>query len=148
MADLGRIRDAARQWLAYIGDVDSSPVIVPFSDPNGEEQAARYRLAKVLRDELFEPERYGPIYCWSGETPLRGQIQHWGGSDIWRCDEHPDWEGEEFGSWATYWEFVSTDKRQATRLEADVRREWENESMEAHAAHHGVEVGESTDRSA
>ena len=140
MGDIDRVRKAAREWLAFIGDVDSSPVVVPFGDPKGEEQAARYRLARVLRDELFEPERYGPIYCASGETPLRGRRQHWGGSDRWACDEHPEWQGEELGSWESYWKFVSTDRHQVGRLEADVRREWEDESMEAHAALHGVDI--------
>jgi hypothetical protein len=141
MADLERIRDAARQWLAFIGDVDSSPVVVPFGDPDGEEQAARYRLARVLRDELFEPERYGPIYCWSGETPLRGQRQHWGGADLWRCDEHPDWEGEQYGSWESYRDFVVDDQWQFGTTEANARQEWTERSMEAHAALHGVEIG-------
>lgn len=141
MPDLDRIRKAAREWLAFIGDVDSSPVVVPFGDPNGEEQAARYRLARVLRDELFEPTRYGPIFCWSGEAPLRGQHQHWGGSDIWRCDEHPDWQGAELGAWESYRGYVADGKQHARRAEADVRREWEDESMEAHAALHGVEIG-------
>jgi hypothetical protein len=135
-----RIRKAAGEWLAFIGDVDSSPVIVPFGDPKGDEQAARYRLARVLRDELFEPERYGPIFCWSSETPLRGQRQHWGGADVWHCDEHPEWEGEELGSWTSYWTFVQRDQPQSGRLETDVRREWEAESMEAHAALHGVDI--------
>ena len=140
MPDLDRLRSAAREWLAFIGDLDASPVIVPFGDPKGEEVAARYRLARVLRDELFEPERYGPIYCWSGESPLQGQRQHWGGSDRWRCDDHPDWEGGELGTWESYRDFVAGDDRQAGRGEAEVRREWEEESVEAHAALHGVEI--------
>jgi hypothetical protein len=141
VADLERIRDAARQWLAFIGDVDSNPVVVPFGDPDGEEQAARYRLARVLRDELFEPDRYGPIYCWSGEAPLRGQLQHWGGSDVWRCDVHPDWEGEQFGTWESYRDFAVDDLWQFGTTEAKARQEWTDRSMEAHAALHGLEFG-------
>jgi hypothetical protein len=140
MPDLERIRDATRQWLAFIGDVDCAPVIVPFGDPKGDEQAARYRLARVLRDELFEPERHGPIYCWSGEEPLRGRSQHWGGADRWRCDEHPGWEGTEYGSWEAYRAFVANEGRQAERDEVDARRTWEDESLEAHAILHGVEI--------
>jgi len=141
MADLDRIRAAAREWLAFIGDVDSSPVVVPFGDPDGDEQAARYRLARVLRDELFEPERHGPIYCWSGESPLRGRYQHWGGSDRWRCDEHPHWKGEEFGSWAAYRAFVVKDPGRSGITEAEARLEWTERSLEAHAALHGLEIG-------
>lgn len=140
MPDLERLRTAAREWLAHIGDLDHSPTVVPFGDPEGAEQQARYDLARVLRDELFEPIRHGPLYLWSGEGPLEGQRQHWGGSDIWKCDEHPDWRGEEYGAWEPYRDFVAGDARHAGRPEADVRREWERESMEAHAALHGFEV--------
>jgi hypothetical protein len=139
--DLERIREAARAWLAHIGDLDHSPVIVPFGDPEGTEKRSRYELAKVLRTELFEPKRHGPIYVWSGEHPLEGQLQHWGGSDIWRCDDHPDWQGEAYGSWESYWKFVSTDTHRIEKFEDDVRREWEDESMEAHAAIHDIEIG-------
>jgi hypothetical protein len=139
--DLDRLRTAAREWLAFIGDLDSAPVIVPFGDPDGAEQQARYNLAKALRGELFEPVRRGPIYVWSGEYPLTGRRQHWGGSDIWRCEEHPDWEGEELGSWESYRDFRANDKREARRNEADPRSDWEKNSMEAHAARHGVEIG-------
>ena len=140
MPDLERVRAAAREWLAFIGDLDHAPVVVPFGDPKGDEQAARYRLARILRDELFEPERYGPIYCYSGETPLRGRRQHWGGADIWRCDEHPEWEGEEYGPWDAYRDFVASDKNQAGRGEPEARRTWEDSSVEAHAELHGVVV--------
>ncbi len=140
MPDIERLRAAARGWLEHIGDLDHSPVIVPFGDPDGVEQHARYELAKTLRDELFEPVRHGAIYVWSGEHPLDGRYQHWGGSDLWRCDDHPEWQGEELGSWASYWMFVSGDERQAGKRKADVRRAWEDESLEAHAAIHGVEI--------
>ena len=135
-----RIRAAARAWLGHIGDLDHSPVVVPFGDPDGVEQRARYELARVLRDELFEPVRHGPIFVWSGEYPLDGRSQHWGGPDIWRCDEHPDWEGEELGTWDSYWSAVANDKDRVGQLEADARREWEEQSVEAHAALHGVEI--------
>ena len=141
MPDIERLRAAARGWLEHIGDLDHAPVIVPFGDPEGVEQQARYELAKALRDELFEPVRHGPIHVWSGEYPLDGRFQHWGGSDIWRCDEHPDWQGEEFGSWESYRDYVAGDNRRQDTAEADVRRAWEDESMEAHAALHGVEIG-------
>jgi hypothetical protein len=139
--DIDRVRAAAREWLAFIGDVDSSPVVVPFGDPDGEEQAARYRLARVLRDELFDPERYGPMYCWSGEAPLTGKFQHWGGADIWRCDEHPGWEGEQYGSWASYRELAVDRKSKFRTTEAKAREDWTERSLEAHAALHGIEIG-------
>jgi hypothetical protein len=139
--DIERLRAAARGWLEHIGDLDHSPVVVPFGDPDGVEQLARYELAKVLRDELFEPVRHGPIFVWSGEYPLDGRFQHWGGPDIWRCDEHPEWEGEELGTWDSYRSSVAADRHGAERrLEADVRREWEEQSVEAHAALHGVRI--------
>jgi len=115
MPDLERLRAAAREWLAHIGDLDNSPVVVPFGDPEGAEQKARYDLARVLRDELFKPVRRGPLYVWSGEGPLDGQRQHWGGSDIWKCDEHPDWQGEEYGTWESYRDIVASDERREWR---------------------------------
>ena len=60
--------------------------------------------------------------------------------------EHPDWEGEEYGSWESYWNSVSTHKRRATRLEEDVRREWEHDSLEAHADLHGIKMGDRVGR--
>jgi hypothetical protein len=130
MPDLERLRAAARSWLEHIGDLDHAPVIVPFDDPEGFELRARIELAKVLRDELFEPVRHGPVYVWSGEHPLTGRYQHWGGADIWRCDEHPDWEGD----------FVVDDQWQFGTTEENARQEWVEHSMEAHAAIHSVEI--------
>jgi hypothetical protein len=129
MADLERIRAAAREWLKFIGDIDYSPTVVPFGDPEGAEKKARYELGRVLRDELFEPTRHGPIYLWSSEGPMLGEHQHWGGSDIWRCDEHSGWQGEEYGPWERYG---------ARHPEEEARRDWEANSVEAHAALHGV----------
>jgi hypothetical protein len=40
------------------------------------------------------PLRFGPIYLASSEGDA-GKWRHWGGSDIWACDDHPDWEGED-----------------------------------------------------
>ena len=138
MPDLDRVRAAAREWLAFVGDLDYSPVVVPFGDPEGLEQSARYRFARVLRDELFDPERSGPIFLESSEAPLRGRRQHWGASDMWRCDEHPDCLGEDYGGWESYRDFVARDKR--NRSESEAKQEWEAESIEAHAALHGVEI--------
>jgi hypothetical protein len=142
MADLERIRAAAREWLKFIGDIDNSPTVVPFGDPDGAEKKARYELGRVLRDELFEPTRHGPIYLWSSEGPMLGEYQHWGGSDIWRCDEHPDWQGEVYGSWERYRDYVASHPSEAMRRsEEQARKDWEAESREAHAAVQQVNPG-------
>lgn len=50
-----------------------------------------------------KPLRFGPIYLsWSEGNA--GRERGWGGSDIWACDEHPEWEGEDedTGHWALH----------------------------------------------
>lgn len=138
MAESDRLREDAARWLRYYGDLDSHPVIVPFGDPNGDELRARLDLARTLRDELFEPARIGPMYVASSELPLRGRLQHWGGPDIWGCDDHADWDGYEFGESFEAWREEGVSHLAMTPEEAQT--EWETRSAEAHAAAHGLDL--------
>ena len=70
-----------------------------------------------------QPLRFGPIYlAWSEGNA--GRDRGWGGSDIWACDEHPQWDGEDDST--EHWAIHGFDVTFGDIVDAEKRYEAEN----------------------
>jgi hypothetical protein len=78
-----------------------------------------------------------PLYLWWTGRDLPGTRRYgpqYPPPDLWRCHEHPEWQGEDI---PVAWRECADPSDLIDR-----RKVWEEESIQAHAALHGFSVRE------
>jgi hypothetical protein len=98
------------------------------------------QLSRDSEGQLVPEE---PMYIWFSERDSPSATEYgpqYAQPDIWKCRDHPDWQGEDapesqVAVWSERGDFPDM-------TDAQRREFWEQESIQAHATLHGFTVVE------